>query len=64
MLQKKEQGKNLQEQLNEEERSNLPGKEFRVLIVKMIQDMVKKMESWIKKITEMFNKNLEELKNK
>lgn len=63
-MQKKEQGKNLQEQLNEEERSNLPGKEFRVLIVKMIQDMVKKMESWIKKITEMFNKNLEELKNK
>ena len=34
------------------------------MIVKMIQDIVKKMETWIKKINEMFNKNLEELKNK
>jgi len=34
------------------------------MIVKMIQDIVKKMETWIKKIKEMFNKNLEELKNK
>ena len=32
----KEQNKNLQEQLNEEEISNLPENEFRVMSVKMI----------------------------
>ena len=37
MLQPKEQDKNLQEQLNEEKIGNLPEKEFRVMIVKMIQ---------------------------
>ena len=37
MSQMKEQGKILQDQINEEEIGNLPGKEFRVLIVKMIQ---------------------------
>ena len=34
------------------------------MIVKMIQDLRKKMEAWIEKIQEMFNKDLEELKNK
>ena len=48
MLQAKEQDKNLQEQLNEEEISNLPKKEFRVMIVKMIQDLGKRIEAWIK----------------
>ena len=37
MPQIKEQGKNLQEQINEKEIGNLPEKEFRVMIVKMIQ---------------------------
>ena len=37
----KEQDKSLQEKLNEEEISNLPEKEFRVMIVKMIQDLEK-----------------------
>ena len=37
MLQTKEQGKNLQDQINEEEIGNLPEKEFRVMIVKMIK---------------------------
>ena len=60
----KEQDKNLQEQLNEEKIGNLPEKEFRVMIVKMIQDVRKIMKVWIKKIQEMFNKDLEELKNK
>ena len=41
MLQKKEQDKNTQEQLNEEEIGNLPEKEFRVLIGKMIQNLGK-----------------------
>ena len=33
------------------------------MIVKMIQDLRKKMEAQIEKIQEMFNKDLEELKN-
>ena len=31
----KEKGKNLQDQIYEEERANLPEKEFRVMIVKL-----------------------------
>ena len=60
----KEQGKNLQDQINEEEIGNLPENEFRVMIVKTIQNCGNRMEAWIKKIQEMFNKDLEELKNK
>ena len=55
----KEQGKILQDQINEEI-GNLPEKEFRVMTVKMIQNLRNRME----KIQEMFNKDLEELKNK
>ena len=49
MLQIKEQDKNLQEQLNEEEIHNIPEKEFRVMVVKMIQDHGKRMEAWMEK---------------
>ena len=62
MLQMKEQGKNPQDHINEEEIGNLPQKEFRVMIVKMIQDLRKRMEARMEKIQEMFNKNLEELR--
>ena len=62
--QMKEQGKNLQDQINEEEIGNLPEKEFRELIVKMIQNLRNRMEARTEKIQEMFNKDLEELKNK
>ena len=64
MSQMKEQGKNLQEHINEEEIGNLPEKDFRVMTVKMIQNLRKRMETRIEKIQEMFNKDLEELKNK
>ena len=64
MSQMKEQGKNLQDQINEEEIGNLPGKEFRVMIVKMIQNLRSRMEEWTEKIQEMFNRELKELKNK
>ena len=64
MSQMKEQGKNLQDQINEEEIGKLPEKEFRVMIVKMIQNLGKRIEAWIEKIQEMFNKDLGELKNK
>ena len=56
----KEEGKNPPEQTNEEEIGSLPEKEFRVKIVKMIQNLGYRME----KIQETFNKDLEELKSK
>ena len=56
----KEQGKNPPDQTNEEEIGSLPEKEFRVMIVKMIQYLGNRME----KIQETFNKDLEELKSK
>ena len=64
MLQIKDQGKNQQDQINEEEIGNQPEKEFRVMIVKMIQNLGNRMEAQIEKIQEMFNKDLEELKSK
>ena len=39
MAQMKEQGKNLQDQINEEEIGKLPEKEFSVMIVNMIQNL-------------------------
>ena len=43
---------------------SLPAKEFRIMIVKMIQDLRKRMEAKIEKIQEMFTNDLEGLKNK
>ena len=56
----KEQGKNPLDLTNEEEIGSLPEKEFRVMIVKMIQNLGNRME----KIQETFNKDQEKLKNK
>ena len=64
MYQIKEQHKTPEKQLNEVEIGNLSEKEFRIMIVKMIQDLVKRMEAKIEKMQEMFNKDLEELRNK
>ena len=64
MLQTKEQGKNLWDQINEEEIGNLLEKEFRVMMVKMMQNLGNRMKARIEKKQEMFNKDLEELKNK
>ena len=58
--QMKEQGKNPPNQAKEEEIGRLPEKEFRLMIVKMIQNLGNRME----KIQETFNKDLEELKSK
>ena len=60
MQQMKEQGKKSPDQTNEEEIGSLPEKEFRVMVVKMIQNLGNRME----KIQELFNKDLEELKSK
>ena len=46
----------------EEEIGSLPEKEFRIMVVKMIQNLRNRMEAQIEKIQEMFNKDLEELK--
>ena len=65
----KEQDKCPPNQTKEEERGNLPDKEFQIMIVKMIQNLEIKMESQInsletriKKMQEMFNKDLKEIK--
>ena len=56
-------------QTKEEEIGNLPEKEFRIMIVKLIQNLENKMElkincleTRIEKMKEMFNKDLEEIK--
>ena len=56
----KEKTRNTEVQINEEERGNLPEKEFRIMIVKMIINLENKME----KMQESINKKLEELKTK
>ena len=60
----KEQDEIPEEQLSEVKIGNLPEKEFRVMIVKMIQNLGDRMEARIEKIQEIFNKDLEELRNK
>ena len=56
-------------QTKEEEIGNLPEKEFRIMIIKMIQNLENKMElqinsleTRIAKMQEMFNKDLEKIK--
>ena len=56
----KEQTRNIEVQINEEEIGKLHEKEFRIMIVKMIKNLENKME----KMHESINKDLEELKNK
>ena len=60
MQQMKEKGKNPSDQTNKEEIDSLPEKDFRVMIVKMIQNLGNRMD----KIQQVFNKDLEELKSK
>ena len=60
----KEQDRIPEKQLNEVKIGNLPEKEFRIITVKMIQDLGKRMEAKIEKMQEMLTKDLEELKNK
>ena len=64
VYQMKEHDKTPEKQLNEVEIGNLPEKEFRIMIVKMIQGLGKRMEAKIEKMQEMFKKELEEWKNK
>ena len=63
MFQTKEQDKTPQEQVSEVEIGNLLEKEFWVMIVKMIQELRKRMDAQSKKLQEVFNKELENIKN-
>ena len=54
----KEEGKNTPDLTNEEEISNLHEKEFRIMIVKMIQNLGNRID----KMQETFNKDVEEPK--
>ena len=56
MYQMKKQDKTPEKQLNEVEIGNLPEKEFRKMIVKMIQDIRKRMEAKIEKMQESLKK--------
>ena len=58
--QMKEQIRNTEVQINEEEIGKLHENEFRIMIVKMIKNLENKM--W--KMQESVNKDLEEIKNK
>ena len=62
MQQMKEQGESPPDLTNEKEIGSLPEKEFRIMIVKMIQDLRIRMEAKLEKMQEMIKKNLEELK--
>ena len=56
----KEQTRNTEVQINEEEIGKLPEEEFRIMIVKMIKNLENKME----KMLESISKDREDLKNK
>ena len=66
-----EHDKNPPKQIKKEEIGSLPEKEFRIVIVKMIQNLENKMElqinrlkTRIEKMQQMFNKDLEEILKK
>ena len=50
--------KKTEEQLSEVDTGNMLGKEFRIMIGKLIQDLGKRMETQNKKIPKMFKKIL------
>jgi len=56
----KDQTGNTEVQMNEEEISKLPEKEFKIMIIKVIKNLENKME----KMQESIKKDLEELTNK
>ena len=53
----KEQGQNTPHLTNEEEIGSLPEKEFRIMLVRMIQNLGNRID----KMQETFNKDVEEL---
>ena len=64
MFQMKGQDKTPEKQLNEVEIGNLPEKEFRIMLVNMIQILRKGMEAKVEKTQKVFTEDLQELKKK
>ena len=54
----KGQDKTPEKQIYEVETGNIPEKEFRIMIVKMIQDLRKRMEANTEKMQEMLTQDL------
>ena len=63
MFQMKEQDKIPEEELSDMEIGNLREEEFRVMIVKMIQELGKRMDEQSEKLQEIFSKELGKIKN-
>ena len=63
-MQMKEQGKNSQDQVNEEEIGKLPKKDFRVKIEKKTIQNLKNIKNKMQESNNTFIKKLEEIKNK
>ena len=63
MAEMKEQGRNSQDQINEEEIGKIPEKKFRVIIVKMFQSVENRMEK-MQESNNTISKDLDEIKNK
>ena len=61
MSQMKEQDKTPEEELSEVEIGNLPEKEFRVMIIKVMKELRRRMDAQNEKL-EVFNKELENIK--
>ena len=61
MFQTKEQDKTLEEELSEIEINNLPDKEFKVIIIKMLKKFGRRMDEHSEKL-EVSNKELENIK--
>ena len=57
MIQTKEQEKNPEEELSDVDIGNLPEKEFRVMTVKMIQDLRKRMEHRLRRYKKCLTKS-------
>ena len=66
MAKMKKEGRNSQDQINEEEISNLPEREFRIMMVKMLQIIENRMEKMQKAFNTVntITKDIEEIKNK
>ena len=60
IIKMKEQTRNSEVEINEEEIGKLPEKEFRIMVVKMIKNLKNRRE----KMQESINKDQEKLKNK
>ena len=60
MSKMKEKDKTPEEQLSEVEIRNLPEKDFRVMLVRMIQDLGNKLEANINKLEKTFKKGRED----